>query len=313
MRIVKLSIVLLVAMLAASVNSFASDSGAERGTGYDLLRPAPHQFDIEADDTYQFVTGDSIFRRRINSFPDSAIRLKHDLGTDQMQNPEVFATFWFDSENAAQFQFRYLAPYGSHGGNPAFNFGGTVISAGQVLNNGGTRWYTFGGFYERRLTPLYEDREARLPAFLRGWDLRAKFGFEFTYNDFRINDGKPNFSKFSQFEARVRFHEKGLPVPVLGLEARRWLAPNLALEATAQGYWTNKWDSFRSERGEVYDSQSGFESHWRVIYSNPKWRGFSPFAGASYWYSKDAQTSTGVGNLLRVQMFGPELGFNLSL
>lgn len=49
------------------------------------------------------------------------------------------------------------------------------------------------------------------------------------------------------------------------MEAWRWLAPNLALELTAQGYWANKWDSGRSEGGTVYDSQSGFETHWRVI------------------------------------------------
>jgi hypothetical protein len=314
MRIVILStIVMLFAFVASAANTLASDFGSEHPSEYDLLTPAPHQFDIEADDTYQFVTGDSILRRRVNSFPDSAIRLKHDLGTSQMQNPEVLATYWFDSVNAAQFQFRYIAPYGSHGGNPAFNFGGTVISAGQILNNGGTRWYTFGGYYERRLTPLYQDRESGLPGFLQGWDLRAKIGFEFTYNDFRINDGKPVFSQRSPFEARIRFHEKGLPIPVVGMEARRWLMPNLALEATAQGYWANKWNSGRTEGGTVYDSQSGFETHWRAIYWNPRWHGVSPFVGISYWYSKYTQTSSGVGNLLRVQMFGPELGFNWSI
>ena len=32
-----------------------------------------------------------------------------------------------------------------------------------------------------------------------------------------------------------------------------------------------------------------------------------------HYYSKYAQTSSGVGNLLRVQMIGPELGFNWSI
>ena len=100
---------------------------------------------------------------------------------------------------------------------------------------------------------------------------------------------------------------------MIGIEERRWLAPTVAFEVTAQGYWANKWDSGRSEGGTVYDSQSGFETHWRVVYSNRDWRGFSPFAGLSYYYSKYTQTSSGVGNLLRVQMFGPELGFNWSI
>lgn len=312
MRVCRLAIFLSIAMTMIAANCFASDFGSEHPEQYDLLTPAPHQIDIEASDTWQFVTSNSTLRRRINSALDSAIRLGPDLGTTEMQVPEVLISYWFNSENAAQFQFRYLAPYGGQGGGPPFFFGGTTISQGQILNNGGTRWYTFGGYYERRLTPLYQNREGNLPEFLRKWDLRAKIGIEFTYNDFRINDGKPNFSKFSQFEARIRFHEKGLPIPVIGLEARRWLMPHLALEATAQGYWANKWNSGRSEGGTVYDSQSGFESHWRLIYSNPQWHGISPFAGVNYWYSKYTQTSSGVGNFLRVQMVGPEVGFNFS-
>jgi hypothetical protein len=304
---------LVVTALVASANCFASDFGSLREPGFDLLTPAPHQIDIEADDTYQFLVGANTLRRRINSFPDSAISLQNDMGVSQMQVPEVLLSYWFDSVNAAQFQFRYFGLYGSKFETQPLAFGGTIISPGQKLNPGGTRWYTFGGYYERRLTPLYQDREQGLPVFLQGWDTRAKIGLEFTYNDFRINDGSPKFSQTSPFEARVRFHEKGLPIPVIGLEARRWLAPNFAFEVTAQGYWANKWDSGRTEGGTVYDSQSGFETHWRVVYSNRDWRGFAPFAGVNYYYSKYTQTSSGVGNLLRVQMIGPELGFNWSI
>jgi hypothetical protein len=228
---------LVVTALVASANCFASDFGSLREPGFDLLTPAPHQIDIEADDTYQFLVGANTLRRRINSFPDSAISLQNDMGVSQMQVPEVLLSYWFDSVNAAQFQFRYFGIYGSKFETQPLAFGGTIISPGQKLNPGGTRWYTFGGYYERRLTPLYQDREQGLPVFLQGWDTRAKIGLEFTYNDFRINDGSPKFSQTSPFEARIRFHEKGLPIPVIGLEARRWLAPNFAFEVTAQGYW----------------------------------------------------------------------------
>jgi hypothetical protein len=314
MRLYRLAIAIVGAALLTSANCFAGDFGSLHMSEFDLLTPAPHQFDIEADDTYQFLVGNNTVRRRINSFPDSAISLQNDLGVSQMQVPEVLLSYWFDSVNSAQFQFRYLAPYGSSFSTHSLAFGGTIISPGQKLNPGGTRWYTFGGYYERRLTPLYQDREQGLPTFLKGWDLRAKVGVEFTYNDFRINDGDPNFSQFSPFEARIRFHEKGLPIPAIGLEARRWLAPNFALESTVQGYWINKWNSLRSEEGStVYDSQSGFESHMRVVYSNERWRGFSPFAGVNYYYSKYTQTGSTVGNFLRVQMIGPEVGFNFSI
>src|SRR5208337_1393606 len=231
MRLVRLTIALVVTALVASANCFASDFGSLREPGFDLLTPAPHQIDIEADDAYQFLVGANTLRRRINSFPDSAISLQHDLGVSQMQLPEVLLSYWFDSVNAAQFQFRYFGLYGSKPQTQPLAFGGTIIAPpqtsvgigfpGQKLNPGGTRWYTFGGYYERRLTPLYQDCEQGLPVFLRGWDTRAKVGLEFTYNDFRINDGSPKFSQTSPFEARIRFHEKGLPIPVIGLEARR--------------------------------------------------------------------------------------------
>ncbi len=298
------------AMLSAP-NCFA-DYGSEHRAEADLLTPAPHQIDIEAEDTWQFLDDNSTLRRRVDSSTDTAIRLGPDLGTSQLQQPEVLISYWFDSVNAAQFQFRDFSLFGDHFSTIPLSFGGGLIPKNQTLNNDGTRWFTFGGFYERRLTPLYQDREGRLPEFLRGWDLRAKIGIEFTYNDIRINDGLSLHLVHSPFEARIRFHEKGLPYPVIGMEARRWLLPQLAFEATAQGYWFNKWNSGRSEGGTVYDSQSGFESHLRLIYSNSRLRGFSPFLGFNYNYSKYTQTSSGVYNFLRVQMIGPELGFNFS-
>jgi hypothetical protein len=304
---------LVVTALLTSTNCFASDFFSLRDSNYDLMTPAPHQIDIEADDTYAFTVGANTLRRRINSFPDSAISLNSDLGVSQLQLPEVLLSYWFDQVNAVQFQFRYYGIYGSKFGTQPLAFGGTIISQNQNLNPGGTRWYTFGGYYERRLTPLYEYYEDSLPQFLQGWDTRAKIGVEFTYNDFRINDGTPNFNQRSPFEARIRWHEKGLPIPVIGLEERHWLGHGFATEITAQGYWANKWNSGRNEGGTVYDSQSGFETHWRVIYTSRKWRGFSPFAGVNYNYTKYTQTSAGVGNLLRTQVFGPELGFNWSI
>jgi len=323
MRLVRLAMALVGIALLFSTNCSASDFFSLRDPGADLLTPAPHQVDIEADDAYMFLVGNNTVRRRINSFPDSAISLQHDLGVSQLQLPEVLLSYWFDHVNAFQFQFRYYGIYGSKPQTQPLAFGGTIIfppATGpgqrqqfQKLNPGGTRWYTFGGYYERRLTPLYEDYEAGLPQFLQGWDSRAKVGLEFTYNDFRINDGSPMFSQTSPFEARIRFHEKGLPIPVIGLEERHWLGDDFAVEITAQGYWANKWNSGRSEGGTVYDSQSGFETHWRVIYASPHWRGFSPFAGFNYNYTKYTQTSSGVGNLLRVQLFGPEVGFNWSI
>jgi hypothetical protein len=48
------------------------------------------------------------------------------------------------------------------------------------------------------------------------------------------------------------------------------------------------------------------------LYANHQ-RLLSPFAGINYSYTKYTQTSAGVGNLLRTQVFGPEVGFNWSI
>ena len=157
MRLVRLAMALAAAALLFSTNCFASDFFSLRDQGADFLTPAPHQIDIEADDAYQFTVGSNTLRRRINSFPDSAISLQHDMGVSQLQLTETLLSFWFDSVNAFQFQFRYYGIYGSKFETQPLAFGGTIISPNQKLNPGGTRWYTFGGYYERRLTPLYQN------------------------------------------------------------------------------------------------------------------------------------------------------------
>jgi hypothetical protein len=140
MWLYRLAIALVGAALLTSSNCFAGDFGSLHMSEFDLLTPAPHQFDIEADDTYQFLVGNNTVRRRINSAPDNAISLQSDLGVSQMQVPEVLLSYWFDSVNSAQFQFRDFSPYGSNFSTQQLYFGGTHLSPGQNLNPGGTRW-----------------------------------------------------------------------------------------------------------------------------------------------------------------------------
>jgi hypothetical protein len=100
MRLVRLAVALVIIGLLTSANCFADDFFSLRDPGADLLTPARHQIDIEADDAYMFLVGPSTLRRRINSSPDSAISLQHDLGVSQLQLPEVLLSFWFDDVNA---------------------------------------------------------------------------------------------------------------------------------------------------------------------------------------------------------------------
>ncbi len=284
-----------------------------------LLTPRRHQFDLTFGDGWEFVDPNSIVRRsnnRLLRLPSqgqgSALQLSGDLGLSTLQLPSLRTTFWFNTVNALQFQARYYVNYGAAGAHQPLYFNDGTIAPNQLLSTGGTRWFAFDLLYQRRLTPLYERYEDRLPTLLRGWDVRAGIGLEFVYLDFRIRDGHPKFIR-EPFLARGRFHERELPLPTLGLEARRHIAGPLYFEMTAQGNWANKWDSFRNEGGTVYLSQAAFETHWRFVYSSPEVPlGIRPYIGANYLFYKQVADSGLVRDFIRAQMYGPEFGLSVS-
>ncbi len=73
MRVYRLLMALVVTALLMSANCFAADFGSLHMSEFDLLTPAPHQFDIEADDTYQFLVGNNTLRRRIDPSASSTV------------------------------------------------------------------------------------------------------------------------------------------------------------------------------------------------------------------------------------------------
>lgn len=314
-----LSSVFLFIFSSAAATAFAQDQPPAQGppSTDTFFTPQIHQFDLQVSDNAMFDDGSSLVRRREASINGSALGLKNDLGVDTFQMPTLHLDFWFDDLNAIELQFRYLWLYGSAPLNTPVVFNGQVITPGQNINTHGTTWFTGGLFYERRISPwLYEHAAPDLPEFLRGWDLRPKIGLEFVYLDFQINHGHPNRTPgpgAPLLDARGRWHDQELPVPTIGIEARRHWAGPLDLEITAQGAWINKWNSLRNQGGTVYLSQSTFETHWRVIYDDPQrlW-GIRPFLGWSYYYYKQAETSGEIGNLVRLQSYGPEIGASYS-
>lgn len=283
------------------------------GAGAAAMRPAPfmspqrYQFDLELNNISGFVDDSSLVRRREDSIAGSALHFGPDLGVSTIQLPEVNATFWFDSLNAVQFQWRSLLLYGSEFLSSPVTFNGDVIAPGQNISTDGTEWFTAGIFYERRISPWLSRYQEPWPWWLKDWELRPRIGLEFTFLDFRINDGHPRLIS-GKLEARGRFRNQELPVPTLSIDARRSLTENLIFQMSAQGEWINKWNSFRNQKGTIYLSQSEFETHWRLIYLNPELRGFQPFGGIAYYYYKQAETSAEIGNLVRLQTFGPEVG-----
>src|SRR5208282_4960777 len=109
------------------------------------------------------------------------------------QQPAINGSFWFDDTNAIQFQFRYSALYGSSFLASPATFNGDVIAPGQNVSASDSTWFTFGLFYERRITPWLNGQIENLnvPEFLKRWDVRPRIGLEFVYLDFKVNGGHP--------------------------------------------------------------------------------------------------------------------------
>jgi hypothetical protein len=300
----------LFALIATAAAALAQ-AGPAANQPPSLLVPRIHQFDLELNNVSSFVDDSSLIRRREASITGSALHFGPDLGEDTLQMPEVNATFWLDGLNAVQFQWRSFLLYGSKFLPERVNFNGDVIAPGQDLNTDGTTWFTIGFFYERRISPWLRQYEGGLPEWLQRWDLRPRIGLEFTYLDFMLNNAHPRLIS-GDLEAHGRWQNQESPVPAIGLEARRDIGHDLSVEVTAQGTWINKWDSFRSQSGTIYLSQSEFENHWRLIYEGYVLAGFRPFLGFTYYYYKQAETSAEIGNLVRLQTYGPEVGIGYS-
>jgi len=304
---------LLLALAAPSARAATANDSAVTANPVNesFYAPRRHQFDLELYNMSDFVTDDSLIRRRQGSTAGSALHWGPDLGASTIQEPGIKGSFWFDDSNALQFQFRYFALYGSHFLSSPVTFNGDVIAPGQNISASDSTWFTFGLFYERRITPWLARYTGDLPALLQGWDLRPRIGLEFVYLDFKINNGRPALLRGS-LDARGRWHDQELPIPTLGITGRHWLGDQLALEVSAQGNWINKWNSLRTQGGTVYLSQASFETHWRLFYVDPQLIGLRPFLGIAYYYYKQSETSGAIGNMARLQAFGPEVGINYS-
>src|SRR5262245_1172571 len=101
--------------------------------------------------------------------------------------------------NAVQVHLRYFEASGSHSLPQLANFNGATLAAHQRLHTGSTLWFDGAIYYERRLTPVLQKYLGEV-SLVKGLDLRAKIGLEFTYLDFRLNNGTARVTPTSQGE-----------------------------------------------------------------------------------------------------------------
>ena len=104
-----------------------------------------------------------------------------------------------------------------------------------------------------------------------------------------------------------------LQLPTLGLEFRQRLTTHLVLEDTLKGNWINHWNFLCDEGETAYTSQWGFETHWRLLYTDPAQLGaLQPFVGIGNFYYRQNEQSQEDGNFLHLSTFGLEVGVSCS-
>ncbi len=279
----------------------------------EAFAPSPHQLEIEIANLSSFVADTSLVRVREHTIAGTRFHLGRDLGIETMQLPSLALTYWFNELNAMQVHLRYFEAAGSHSLSQLATFNGATLAPGQRLKTGDTIWFDGALYYERRLTPWLQQYLGGA-AWLQGLDLRAKIGVEFTYLDFRLNNGRARVTSTSKGEeSKEDFYHQELPLPTLGLEVRQRLTEHVAVELTLKGNWINHGDSLRPEGGTAWLSPWGFETQGRLFYTNPAWLGaLQPFVGIGYFYYRQNETSHEDGNFIRLSTFGPEVGVSYS-
>ncbi len=304
---------------AASDNALASERSGSlpnslAATTYSLIAPRSGQFDLQISGMFGFTGPGSIVRVREFQTEGTGLHFSSmDMNTEQM--PTLDLRYWFNELNALHFRFRYFNIGGAHFSGTPILFNGSVIPGGRTNKFDSWEWFSGGVYYERRLTPLYETYESSWPAVLRGWDVRARIGIEFTYLDFSINGGTTFTTRRpGGEETKEDFYHQSMPLPTIGLEAYRKLSENFFFQTEISGNWINRWNSLRNEGGTVWASQNGIEFHARAYYSNPRIFGpIEPMVGFFVYTYSQLEDSHEDGNFIRWSSFGPELGINCSL
>jgi hypothetical protein len=249
--------------LAANAQSSSLQNEPTRTT-YSLIAPRAGQFDLQIAGLLGFTGPGSIVRVREFQTEGTGLHFSSmDMNTEQM--PTLDVRFWFNELNALHFRFRYFNIGGTKFSSTPIFYNGSVIPGGRTNAFDPWEWFSFGLYYERRITPLYQKYEGDWPTILQGWDVRARLGIEFTYMDFTINGGTTTTVRRPGGEETAEdFYHQSMPLPTIGLEAYRQLSNNLLFQTEIEGNWINRVNSLRNEGGTVWASQNGIEFHARA-------------------------------------------------
>ncbi|MDE1977188.1 MAG: hypothetical protein KGI84_08020 [Elusimicrobia bacterium] len=266
-----------------------------RAQNADFMSPRAGQWDLDVFEMTGFIVPGGAVEVRENQVQGAVLHYS-DLGLALSEAPDAKIRCWISPQNALWFEARAAFLRGSGALSAPADFNGAAMSAGQTLD-ASADVYTFRAAYERRFPES--------PAW--NWSLGA--GLEYDYLNFTLNGGHAATLPGKAGAGTVEdFFMQELPVPFLAVSADWKAAPDWVMEFSQQGSWINRWDSLRSEGGEVYLSQSNLETRARIFYAGDALDQIHPFAGLFLEYYYQLENSAEDGNRVAFWSWGPELG-----
>jgi len=265
----------------------------------DLMSPRAGQWDLDVSEMTGFVDGHSAVEVRENQVAGTILRYSN-LGLGLSEAPDIKIRYWINPKNAFWFEGRDAIMRGSGFLNAPANFNGATMSGGQTVD-AQADVYTFRAAYLRRFPET------------ANWNWSLGAGLEYDCLNFTLDNGHAATLPGKAGAGTVEdFYMQELPAPFLAVSADWRAAPAWVLEFSQQGSWINRWDSLRSEGGEVYLSQSSLATRARVFYAGGALGNIHPFAGLFLDYYYQLENSAEDGNRVVFLSWGPELGLRWS-
>jgi hypothetical protein len=272
----------LIALLAAP--ALRAEPEPERATGIRL-----------GIDLFAGAPAASSTRVRENADDGDRLLLEDDLGIRVIGEARLRLGYDFDADQSLTLMASHIFLYGATTPERDVEYNGTTYQAGRPLESRPI-WLVFELEYERVLVRWGEEGRGRLSL---GVGVRLDF-LHYTFSSFTLAPTSTGS------EGREDFDAQALPIPVFGLALRQPLARDLDLYGFGRGFRANHWNSFRTEGGTVYWSESFVEAGAGIAWRAAPWLELT--AGYRFLYVDIAETSHEDGNYMFLSTHGGTIG-----
>ncbi|MGH7294484.1 MAG: hypothetical protein ACRELB_06115 [Polyangiaceae bacterium] len=236
-------------------------------------------------------------RVRENADEGTTFRLPADLGIDFAGEARLRLGWRFDRDDALVFSLTHIFLWGGTRLTGDVHYNGSTLQGGTRLESR-PRFLSFELLYERALFRWGADGRGALA-------LDVALRYDLLHWDFQATFAPTS----TGHEAAEDFDAQAMPVPLLGVTVRQPIASSLDLVAYGRAMRANHWDSFRTEGGTVYWSETCVEAGLAVAWRLNE-RVEIDF-GYRFLFLDIGEKSKEDGNFLVAQIHGVSAGITL--